>query len=146
MTHSVNPRLAAAQARRPFANGTEAGAWIDKWCNHCVHDHAFRVGSGPGCELIGNATLVDFPTGDNPWPEAWLPEPDDGTFAMPSRLACRKFQPCKPCGGDPAGKERARRIDAVATYWDQLEDPEIALQAEERFMQEIAKRCGVKEN
>ena len=105
-------RLTDACAQRPFSNGTEGDAWMGAWCRHCTHDHAMHNGEyGPGCELIVNAYL------DGPWPEAWLPEPDDGRFFLPSRLICNRFAPCDPCGGDPGTADRAERIAEVTAYW-----------------------------
>lgn len=118
----MNP-LAAACARTPFANGTEGDAWMAAWCQHCVHDHGMthHDSCGDGCDLILGAML------DQPWPEAWLPEPDDGSFSLPSRLICGQFQPCTlgDCSGDPAPEARAERVAEVTVYWrDRAKDPD----------------------
>ena len=115
--------LADATKRIPFSNGTEGQAWMSAWCDLCAHDSTLHGCHCPGssaeddsegCTLIGSALLGDeFFT----WPEAWLPEPDDGQFALPSRLVCLHFAPCDPCGGDPGAQERAERIVEVRTYW-----------------------------
>lgn len=108
--------------KRPFANGTEGRAWMDKWCEHCRHDHDMHTpdGSGPGCGLIANAMLSDHDDYPGAWPEAWLPEPDDGRFFLPSRLVCLHFEPCQPCGGDPGAPARAERIAEVRDYWQAI--------------------------
>lgn len=108
----MNP-LAEACAGSPFSNGTEGDAWMSKWCEFCVHDHDMHLGNGPGCSLIFGAML------DEPWPEAWLPEPDDGDFYLPSRMICGQFEPCHEggCTGDPAPEERAERVAEVTVYW-----------------------------
>lgn len=103
--------------RRPFSNGTEGDAWMSKWCNYCAHDHGLHNGgeNKPMCDLIGSTMFGDV------WPEGWLPEPDDGSFALPSRLVCLRFTPCEPCGGDPGATERTERIEAVTVYWRERE-------------------------
>lgn len=109
--------LSAACASHPFSNGTEGSAWMGAWCDHCTQDHGMHAGGdGAGCALVLNS-MLDFPTEENPWPEAWLPEPDDGSFSLPSRMVCLQFAPCEPCGGDPGAKERAQRVDEVSAYW-----------------------------
>lgn len=85
------------------------------WCNHCANDHSMHGSDphGPGCEIMCEA-MVDLPNG---WPEAWLPEPDDGSFALPSRMICGAFRPCEDCGGDPGAEDRAERVAVVTAYW-----------------------------
>lgn len=110
-------RLAEACARRPFANGTEGDAWMSKWCSYCAHDHNMHPGGSEdgGCDVLTHAYFPD----DVPWPEAWLPEPDDGRFFLPSRLICRLFEPCTEgaCTGDPVASDRAERVAEVQGYW-----------------------------
>lgn len=105
------PDLAAACSRRPFANGTEVEAWMYAWCDHCVR---CRDGDAD-CDLLLAAFLPD----DYPWPEAWLPEPDDGPGSLPSRLVCLAFTPGP--AGDPGADERADRIAEVTAYWTPTE-------------------------
>lgn len=106
-------RLTAA-CKRPFSNGTEGDTWMRNWCKRCAHDHDMHDPDGVGgCTVIALA-MCDFPDG---WPEAWLPEPDDGTFALPSRLTCLMFTPCEPCGGDPLAEVRAAQTAEVTAYW-----------------------------
>lgn len=110
--------LADATRRVPFSNGTEGQEWMGKWCDLCVHDSALHdhPGGGAGCDLIGSALLgAEFFS----WPEAWLPEPDDGRFFLPSRLVCLQFEPCGSCGGDPGAGERAERVADVQAYWSE---------------------------
>lgn len=109
----VTTRLAAACAR-PFSNGTEGDAWMRVWCASCAHDHTMHGpdGSGPGCRIIADAMI-----GGEPWPEAWLPEPDDDRFGCPSRMICGQYQPCDPCGGDPQADLRAGIVGQVTAYW-----------------------------
>lgn len=104
----------AAACRRPFSNGTEGHAWMAAWCDYCARDHGMHDGGGaePMCSLIGS-TMLD----DAGWPEGWIPEPDDGKFALPSRLVCTAFVPCEPCGGDPGADARAERVAEVTAYW-----------------------------
>ncbi len=98
--------------RAPFSNGTEGDAWMSSWCSHCANDHGMHDGSDdPTCQIIGFAMFGEWPG------EAWLPEPDDGRFALPSRLCCLAFKPCVPCGGDPGESDRAQRIEEVTAYW-----------------------------
>src|SRR5690554_6682725 len=102
--------------RVPFSNGTEGDAWMHKWWSYCANDHQMHGdGGGPGCDLILKAYLREWPG------EAWLPEPDDGQFALPSRLCCLAFKPCEPCGGDFGADARAERIAEVTAYWKQRE-------------------------
>lgn len=116
-------RLSEAITQRPFSNGTEGDAWISKWCDYCVHDHALHNGregdDGGGCDLIFLSMMSDFPCEDFPWPEAWLPEPDDGKFYLPSRMICAQFEACHKdeCEGDPGAVERAERVAEVSAYW-----------------------------
>lgn len=103
--------------RVPFSNGTEGDAWMGAWCRYCERDHEMHNdGPGPGCEIIASA-MVDH----DYWPEAWLPEPDDGHFFLPSRLVCGAFTPCNDCGGDPGATERAERVAEVRAYWTRSE-------------------------
>lgn len=110
--------LADATKGIPFSNGTEGQEWMAKWCDFCVHDTTLHNhpsdDGGTGCDLIGSALLGDEFFA---WPEAWLPEPDDGRFFLPSRLVCLHFEPCRECGGDPGAAERAERVVEVQAYW-----------------------------
>lgn len=112
---------ALATPEVPFSNGTEAAAWESAWCAYCVHDHEMHDdgGTGPGCDLLAMAMLAG--TDDWRWPEAWLPEPDDGNFALPSRMICAQFEPCHKggCTGDPGAADRAERVTEVTAYWRQ---------------------------
>lgn len=110
------PNPLAAACHRPFANGTEGEAWLSKWCEFCVHDHdAHDDTYNDVCHVSDHAYFPD----DVPWPEAWLPEPDDGRHFLPSRLICRLFEPCTKggCTGDPGAAERAERVEIVQGYW-----------------------------
>ena len=102
----------------PFSNGTEQEAWTSKWCAYCVHDHTMHTGEGGGCDLFMVGAMLAG-TDDWQWPEAWLPEPDDGTFFLPSRMICALFQPCHEgdCTGDPGAADRAERVVEVTGYW-----------------------------
>lgn len=114
---SATTRLAAATVgRRPFTNGTEGDAWAWAWCNHCAADHSMHGNDPDGSDACGIMleAVMDLPNG---WPEAWLPEPDDGSFALPSRMVCLAFQPCGECGGDPGAEDRAERVAEVTAYW-----------------------------
>ena len=108
--------FATAASNVPFSNGTEGDAWMSAWCEHCTYDHGLHNGNGvePMCPIIGSS-MFDRPF---QWPEAWLPEPDDGKFFLPSRLVCLHFEACEPCGGDPGADERAVRIAEVKAYWE----------------------------
>lgn len=107
----------------PFSNGTEAGAWMSRWCSFCAHDHGMHDGAEANpdntCRLIGEAMLGASYNGDRwRWPEAWLPEPP-GRHGLPSYMCCRSFQPCTSgdCTGDPAPEERAQRVELVRREW-----------------------------
>lgn len=104
---------------RPFSNGTEGDAWMSKWCEYCAHDHGLHNGNGdqPMCELIGAAMFQR--AGEPLNVEAWIAEPDDGEFHLPSRMICLRFTPCHGdgCNGDPAPVERAQRVQLVQDYW-----------------------------
>ena len=100
----------------PFSNGTEERAWMAKWCDYCTHDHEMHTDEGSGCTLLTHY-MVTVGTEDYRTPEPWLPEPDDGQFALPSRMCCLKFSPCESCGGDPGASDRAVRITEVTDYW-----------------------------
>lgn len=115
-------RMSDACERHPFSNGTEGEAWMWRWCEFCVHDHDIShagANGDTGCDLILNAMLPEFPSAEIPWPEAWLPEPDDGSFALPSRMVCGQFSACTrgECAGDPGEAERAERMVEVREYW-----------------------------
>jgi hypothetical protein len=98
---------------RPFANGTEGDAWMDKWCTYCARDHGLHHGrlGEPMCRLMTSCMFGEE------WPEGWIPEPDDGRFFLPSRLVCTAFTPCEDCGGDPGAEARAERVAEVTAYW-----------------------------
>lgn len=103
---------------RPFSNGTEEHAWLATWCAYCVHDHEIHEDKGGGCDLfLHGAVLASEP--EWRWPEAWLPEPDDGRFFLPSRMICAQFKACHEggCTGDPGADERAERVVEVTAYW-----------------------------
>jgi hypothetical protein len=102
----------------PFSNGTEVQAWQAKWCDYCVHDHTVHDDTGSGCDLFALGALMAGED-DYRWPEAWLPEPDDGRFFLPSRMVCAQFTPCHEddCTGDPGASERAERVIEVTDYW-----------------------------
>ena len=106
-------RLAVA-SERPFSNGTEGDAWMSKWCSYCARDHAMHDDSPTPCCAINGSAMMG-----GPWPEAWLPEPDDGEFHLPSRLVCASFTPCTDggCTGDPGAADRAERVAEVTAYW-----------------------------
>lgn len=97
--------LSEACERRPFANGTEGEVWMDAWCDYCANS------DGHGCDLLLHAFVPE----DVPWPEAWLPEPDDGRFFLPSRMVCLAFTAGPE--GDPGADERAERVVEVTAYW-----------------------------
>lgn len=110
--------LADATKSVPFSSGTEGEAWMSKWCDYCAHDHASHDETyNPDglCQVIGLA-MVERPFR---WPEVWLPEPDDGSFSLPSRLICGQFEACTKgdCTGDPGAEERAERVVEVTAYW-----------------------------
>lgn len=107
--------LSDATNDKPFSNGTEGDAWMD----HSMHGPT-PTGAG-SCDLILFAMMPDFPSDEFPWPEAWLPEPDDGRFFLPSRLVCGMFAPCEKdgCTGDPGADERAERMAEVGAYWSE---------------------------
>jgi hypothetical protein len=119
---SGSARFAEA-CRRPFSNGTEEREWMGKWCDYCVHDHDMThegATSENGCPL-----LMEYLVSDNNWGgEGWLPEPDDGKFALPSRLVCLRFEACTKgmCNGDPGAEPRAKRIAEVVAYWSPSDD------------------------
>ena len=98
-----------------FSNGTEGSAWMDKWCGYCKRDHEMH-GDNPsgGCSII-LSHMVDHDV----WPEAWLPEPDDGEFYLPSRMVCLAFESCTEsgCNGDPGATDRLERLAEVTAYW-----------------------------
>lgn len=114
--------LSEATKRAPFSSGMEGEAWQDKWCAYCEHDHGMshHDGCGDGCD-IWFSVLVGAGTPEFRWPEPWLPEPDDGTFSMPSRLVCLAFRPCHKdgCEGDPGMRARADRVAEVQVYWSE---------------------------
>lgn len=104
----------AQAANRPFSNGTEGQAWMDRWCSFCSKDHGMHDESGtPMCGILVEAMLGDS------HPAEWVPEPDDGRFSLPSRMICTAFAPCTTgaCEGDPGADERAQRVDEVTVYW-----------------------------
>lgn len=103
--------------RMPFSNGTEGDAWQAKWCEYCAHDHGIHAEDGPGCELMLNALVADGSEPINV--EAWVAEPDDGQFYLPSRMVCLRFTPCygDGCHGDPGAADRAQRVADVTAYW-----------------------------
>lgn len=111
----MSTRLAAATSGRPFSNGTEGEAWRSRWCEVCTHDHSMH---GPDPEGPGCMILVGSMVGD-PWPEAWLPEPDDGEFHLPSRMICGSFQPCTDdaCDGDEWPDVRAALVASTTAWW-----------------------------
>lgn len=111
--------MSAMSVRRPFSNGTEGEAWQAKWCEFCAHDHGLHNGGEdqPMCGLMGNAMFADGSEPINV--EAWVAEPDDGHFYLPSRMICLRFMPCHGdgCHGDPGANDRAARVAEVTAYW-----------------------------
>lgn len=102
----------------PFSNGTEQEAWASAWCEFCVHDHEMHEHREGGCELFLHGAMLAGTEGWQ-WPEAWLPEPDDGRFFLPSRMICGQFRPCDKggCNGDDLAALRAERVAEVTAYW-----------------------------
>lgn len=39
----------SATPTAPFSNSTDGYAWIDQWCNRCIHDDK---GPDDGCEIL----------------------------------------------------------------------------------------------
>jgi len=106
--------LTDAMNSSPFSNGTEGHAWTNVWCRYCARDHAQHSPDGiGGCPIVLESMVH---TERHP-AEAWVPEPDDGEFHLPSRMICMAFAPCGPCGGDPGAEDRAGRVAEVAAYW-----------------------------
>lgn len=107
------------QVTHAFSNGTEGDAWTSAWCDYCVHDHGMHEGQGeqPMCQLVLNSMIhvADEPLN----PEAWVAEPDDGVYFLPSRMICLRFKPCHEggCEGDPGEHDRAIRVSEVQAYW-----------------------------
>ena len=106
----------------PFSNGTERYAWTSAWCDHCEHDHSIThdeddVEPYRSCDLLLGMDLADY--GKFAWPEAWVPEPTDGRFELPSRMVCLKFKPCHvgDCDGDPYVETRVSVRAEVEAYW-----------------------------
>ena len=119
--------MAEACKRKPFANGTEGDQWQYRWCEVCTRDHDQHNGNdgpGPGCDLWLHV-LMGAPSEDLPWPEPWLPEPDDGTFPITPRVVCLAFEPCTKdeCIGDPGAEERAELVSEVRAYWRERATP-----------------------
>jgi hypothetical protein len=92
---------------------------MSKWCEFCANDHGAHTGEygDQTCGIILQSMMPDFPGQDFPWPEAWLPAPDDGQNPLCSRLDCLAFKPCDECGGDPGEEARADRVAEVRVYW-----------------------------
>lgn len=115
------------KATKPFANGTEFEAWYHVWCESCAHDHwchslcddeSVPMADRPVCDLMVGALVGE----DDPGGEAWIAEPDDGKFALPSRMICLRYTPCTRtdygnCTGDPAPDTRAAIRSEVEGYW-----------------------------
>lgn len=54
--------MAAARPKRAFSNGTEGYAWMDNWCDQCVHDRGARDGTNDaGCPLVRVALMDKTP-------------------------------------------------------------------------------------
>jgi len=110
----TNPMLVT----HAFSNGTEGHAWTSAWCDYCVYDHGQHMENwSDGCELVLNSLVHE--SGQPLNPEAWVAEPDDGQFFLPSRMICLRFKPCYEdgCEGDPGEQDRALRVDQVQAYW-----------------------------
>lgn len=103
----------------PFSNGTEERAWMSTWCDYCANDHGmhFDDDTDRACHLILNNLVKEY--GEVVNEEAWIAEPDDGRFFLPSRMVCLAFTPCTeaPCEGDPGAEDRAQRVAEVQKYW-----------------------------
>lgn len=72
---------AAARPGAPFSNGTEGEAWMDQWCNHCLHDQAPPEDSG-GCPLLLVALLGNTPA-------EWVP---DRPLSLGHQYRCTAYQ------------------------------------------------------
>lgn len=44
---------------RPYrpSNGSEGAFFMEKWCDRCEHDRAFREGAGDSCEIIARSMV-----------------------------------------------------------------------------------------
>ncbi len=116
----TNPMLVT----HAFSNGTEGHAWTSVWCDYCVYDHGQHMENwSDGCELVLNSLVHE--SGQPLNPEAWVAEPDDGQFFLPSRMICLRYKPCHEdgCEGDPGEHDRALRVDQVQVYWRQRATP-----------------------
>lgn len=78
--------------RSPFANGTEYDIWAARWCEHCVNDRAFQMGtSNQGCPLLLIALTSMTPS-------EWAPGPRDeqGRFDRSTQWICGEFKRAEP--------------------------------------------------
>jgi hypothetical protein len=102
--------MAGSLDRPAFSNGTEGHAWMDNWCDRCVHDKPLRDG-GPtdpttgilGCPIIAVAYQSRTPA-------EWL---EQEPFALGDQFHCIEFRdeddpgpPAEPQPiPDPPGQE-----------------------------------------
>lgn len=90
--------LAAARPKRPFSNGTEGYAWMDAWCDQCVHDAQFqRTGEGSGCPLIRVALMGKTPV-------EWIDQRPN-QHVLGDTYHCTEFRDVDDDGGDGTDDE-----------------------------------------
>jgi hypothetical protein len=57
---------------RPYrpSNGAEGMDFIDRWCGRCLHDEAYRNGTGNSCPIVANSLV--FGVDDPKYPKEWV--------------------------------------------------------------------------
>lgn len=63
--------LSALIAREPYqpSCGFEGAAFMARFCDQCVHDAAFRDGTGDSCTIAANTMVYDVD--DDAYPVEW---------------------------------------------------------------------------
>lgn len=72
------------------ANGTEGMAFMERWCDVCKRDEAFRNGEGDSCPIVANTLVYDV--GDSQYPTEWR-------YGEDGRPQCTAFEPSQEGGG-----------------------------------------------
>lgn len=118
----------AEACHRPFGNGTEGHAWMDKWCSHCARDHAMHMERGDDgewheCGDPADACGLVLTSMCGEWPEGWIntsngvDSPDGAHYATyPLELIRRPVLASCPPGGtilDPFGGSGSTAIAAA---------------------------------
>ena len=121
---------AAAKDEPAFSNGTEGYAWMDNWCDRCVHDKGTRDGTDEaGCPLVMVALMGKTPI-------EWIDQTENG-HRLGDTYHCTEFRDEDEGGGDddappppgPPAPEIDGQADIFAVFAEQIAEQATAREA-----------------